>query len=130
MEKKAWKVVLMVLGGILGVVAGAFFFGSLALRIEEFKEGEPLFSLQVLLEPEAYLYGLVFTALLLVMYFALARRKVSAKKLMTGGSKKGRRGPDGLFSPLENSRFLTDKERDKYFPGFRDRKSTRLNSSH
>ncbi len=119
MEKKAWKVVLMVLGGILGVVAGAFFFGSLALRIEEFKEGEPLFSLQVLLEPEAYLYGLVFTALLLVMYFALARRKVSAKKLMTGGSKKGRRGPDGLFSPLENSRFLTDKERDKYFPGFR-----------
>lgn len=101
------------------MAAGAFVFGSLALRIEEFKAGEPLFSPQVLLQPEAYLYGLVFPALLILMYFALARRKVSAKKLMTGGRKKGGKGPDGLLSPLENSRFLTDKERDKYFPGFR-----------
>ena len=117
MEKKAWKIVLIVLGCLLGVVAGAFFFGSLALRIEEFKAGEPLFSPQVLLKPEAYIYGLVFPALLLLMYFALGRRKVSVKKLMTGGKKKGR-GPDGLLSPLENSRFLTDKERYKYFTGF------------
>ncbi len=125
MERKAWKIVLIVLGGILGVVAGAFIFGSLALRIEEFKGGEPLFSPQVLLKPEAYIYGLVFPALLLLMYFALARRKVSVKKLMTGGGKKGR-GPDGLLSPLENSRFLTDKERDKYFPGFRFSQATEV----
>jgi type IV secretion system protein VirD4 len=63
-------------------------------------------------KPEAYLYGLVFPALVILMYLALGRRKVSAKKLMTGKAK-------GIDSPLENSRFLTDKERDKYFPGFR-----------
>ena len=63
-------------------------------------------------EPIAYVYGLVFPALLLLVYFALAGRKVSAKKLMSGNA-------NVLFSPLENSRFLTDKERDKYFPHFR-----------
>ncbi len=92
--------------------AGAFVFGSLALRVEKFQTGEPLFSAEVMREPIAYVYGLVFPALLLLVYFALAGRKVSAKKLMSGKAK-------GLFSPLENSRFLTDKERDKYFPHFR-----------
>ncbi len=60
----------------------------------------------------AYLYGLIFPVLFLLLYFALARRRVNTKKLLSGKGK-------GLDSPLENSRFLTDKERDKYFPGFR-----------
>jgi len=119
MEKKVWKIVLAVLGGALGLAAGALFFGSLALRVEEFQAGEPLFSFEVLKEPLAYLYGMVFPALFVLMFFALSKRKVSAKKLMSGGRKKGGPGPDGIFSPLENSRFLTDKERDKYFPGFK-----------
>lgn len=111
-SKKIAKVIVLGILCLLGVAAGAFVFGSLALRVEEFQAGEPLFSAQVMREPTAYVYGLVFPALLLLVYFALAGRKVSAKKLMSGKGK-------GLFSPLENSRFLTDKERDKYFPGFR-----------
>ena len=112
MEKKVWKAAVIGIGGLLSVAAGAFVFGSLALRVEEFQAGEALFSAEVMKRPEAYLYGLVFPALIALMYMALARRKVSARKLMQGKGK-------GLDSPLENSRFLTDKERDKYFPGFR-----------
>lgn len=112
MGKKFWKVALLVVVGLLSVAAGAFIFGSLALRVEEFQQGGDLFSFEVMKKPEAYLYGLVFPALVILMYLALGRRKVSAKKLMTGKAK-------GIDSPLENSRFLTDKERDKYFPGFR-----------
>lgn len=112
MGKKVWKVAVLVIVGLVSVAAGAFIFGSLALRVEEFQRGEALFSIEVMVKPEAYLYGLVFPALVVLMYLALARRKVSAKKLMTGKAK-------GIDSPLENSRFLTDKERDKYFPGFR-----------
>ena len=112
MGKKFWKVALLVVVGLLSVAAGAFIFGSLALRVEEFQRGGDLFSFEVMKKPEAYLYGLVFPALVILMYLALGRRKVSAKKLMTGKAK-------GIDSPLENSRFLTDKERDKYFPGFR-----------
>lgn len=110
--KKLTKVIVLGILCLFGVAAGAFVFGSLALRVEEFQAGEPLFSAEVMGEPIAYVYGLVFPALLLLVYFALAGRKVSAKKLMSGKGK-------GLFSPLENSRFLTDKERDKYFPHFR-----------
>ena len=111
-RKKTGKVIMLGILCLAGVAAGAFVFGSLALRVEKFQTGEPLFSAEVMREPIAYVYGLVFTALLLLVYFALAGRKVSAKKLMSGKAK-------GLFSPLENSRFLTDKERDKYFPHFR-----------
>ena len=108
-RKKTGKVIMLGILCLAGVAAGAFVFGSLALRVEKFQTGEPLFSAEVMREPIAYVYGLVFPALLLLVYFALAGRKVSAKKLMSGKAK-------GLFSPLENSRFLTDKERDKYFP--------------
>ena len=111
-RKKTGKVIMLGILCLAGVAAGAFVFGSLALRVEKFQTGEPLFSAEVMSEPIAYVYGLVFPALLLLVYFALAGRKVSAKKLMSGKAK-------GLFSPLENSRFLTDKERDKYFPHFR-----------
>ncbi len=111
-RKKTGKVIMLGILCLAGVAAGAFVFGSLALRVEKFQTGEPLFSAEVMREPIAYVYGLVFPALLLLVYFALAGRKVSAKKLMSGKAK-------GLFSPLENSRFLTDKERDKYFPHFR-----------
>lgn len=46
-----------------------------------------------------------------VLYLALGRKKGGMKKLLGGGAK-------SVDSPLENSRFLTDKEREKYFPGF------------
>lgn len=110
--KKIWKIVFLILACVICVAAGTFVFGSLALRAQEYRAGEPLFSVEVLKEPPAYLYGLIFPVLFLLLYFALARRRVSTKKLMSGKGK-------GLNGPLENSRFLTDKERDKYFPAFR-----------
>lgn len=111
MGKKIMKIGLLVIVAVAGVIGGAYVFGSIALRVNEFKAGEPMFSVEVLYQPIAYLYGLIVPVLLILLYLALGRRKTSAKKLMSGKAK-------GIDSPLENSRFLSDKERDKYFPGF------------
>lgn len=63
-----------------------------------------------LLSPEAWLLGGAVVLVLAVLYLALGKRS-SFKKLLGGKA-------NAVDSPLENSRFLTDKERDKYFPGF------------
>lgn len=63
-----------------------------------------------LLSPEAWLVGGAVVLVLAVLWLALGKRS-SFKKLLGGKA-------NAVDSPLENSRFLTDKERDKYFPGF------------
>ena len=69
------------------------------------------FQLSSLTDPLTWALGWGVVLLLLALWLALGKRKSGAKKLLGGQAK-------GVDSPLENSRFLTDKERDKYFPGF------------
>ena len=64
-----------------------------------------------LLEPECWAVGGGVVLLLAAMWLALGKGRSGMKKLLGGEAK-------GVDSPLENSRFLTEKERDKYFPGF------------
>ena len=53
-RKKTGKVIMLGILCLAGVAAGAFVFGSLALRVEKFQTGEPLFSAEVMREPIAY----------------------------------------------------------------------------
>ena len=46
-----------------------------------------------------------------LVYYAVTPHSKRAKKVLGGAA-------EGIESPLENSRFLTDEEREKYFPGF------------
>ena len=45
------------------------------------------------------------------VYYAVTPHSKRTKKVLRGKA-------EGIESPLENSRFLTEEERDKYFPGF------------
>ena len=69
------------------------------------------FQPEYLTDPMTWALGWGVVLMVLVLWLALGRRKSGTKKLLGGAAK-------GVDSPLENSRFLTDKERDKYFPGF------------
>ncbi len=65
----------------------------------------------LLFYPMVWLYGYSAVICPYLLYMALGKHKPNTKKLLGGEA-------DGVDSPLENSRFLDDKERDKYFPGF------------
>ena len=67
--------------------------------------------LSSLTDPLTWALGWGVVLLAAVLWLALGKRKSGFKKLLGGEAK-------GVDSPLENSRFLTDKERDQYFPGF------------
>lgn len=69
------------------------------------------FQLEALADPMTWALGWGVVLVLLVLWLALGRRKSGVRKLLGGQAR-------GVDSPLENSRFLTDKERDSYFPGF------------
>ncbi len=72
---------------------------------------DSFFDLRVLLWGQSYLYGLILLVTLIVLYFALGSGSPgkNAAKLMKGKAK-------GVEGNLENSRFLTDKEKDDLFP--------------
>ncbi len=114
-HKKAFKLALLhlvlavVLAGLIGMVlyVPIFYPGVLSsgnVTLADFLDPATL------LIPQAWLVGLTSVAVIAVLYLALGKRS-SFKKLLGGKAK-------AVDSPLENSRFLTDKEREKYFPGF------------
>ena len=97
------------LSAVLGMVLSVPLFHASTLY-----EGVALsdfFQLEALTAPMTWALGWGVVLVVLVLWLALGRRKSGAKKLLGGQA-------EGVDSPLENSRFLTDKERDKYFPGF------------
>ena len=97
------------LSAVLGMVLSVPLFHASTLY-----EGVALsdfFQLEALTDPMTWALGWGVVLVVLVLWLALGRRKSGAKKLLGGQA-------EGVDSPLENSRFLTDKERDKYFPGF------------
>lgn len=114
-QSKAFKLGLLyvalgvILAGLTGMVLyvpvfypGVLFSGDAALA--------DFFDLSDLLDPKTWMVGGTVVLVLAVLYLALGKRS-SFKKLLGGKA-------NAVDSPLENSRFLTDKERDKYFPGF------------
>lgn len=80
--------------------------------------GEKLFDFTVWLSPTTWLYGLLETVLVVLAYLVL----------MPSGAKRSKRvlrsKAERIEGALENSRFMTDAERDEFFPR---KKFTKLN---
>jgi type IV secretion system protein VirD4 len=107
------KILLWALLVILGIAALGYITAALINNGPEILDTQDyslLWEPSLLLDINTYLYGGVIAVLLVVLYFIYgndsARR---AKRLMKSKAK----GVDGA---LENSRFMTDKERDFNFP--------------
>ncbi|MBP5332199.1 MAG: type IV secretory system conjugative DNA transfer family protein [Lachnospiraceae bacterium] len=68
---------------------------------------------RIIFEATTWIYGLFGMLILGLLYFVSDYHALSAKGM------KEKKGLDAkVEGALENSRFLTDKERDKYFPGY------------
>lgn len=104
---------LLVLATALSAVSGMVLSVPLfhASTLYERVSLSDFFQLEALADPMTWALGWGVVLVLLVLWLALGRRKSGARKLLGGQAR-------GVDSPLENSRFLTDKERDSYFPGF------------
>ena len=104
---------LLVLATALSAVSGMVLSVPLfhASTLYEGVSLSDFFQLESLADPMTWALGWGVVLVLLVLWLALGRRKSGARKLLGGQAR-------GVDSPLENSRFLTDKERDSYFPGF------------
>ena len=120
MDKKSLKkIITRVLLYVLAFIMISGFLGmvlyipliSPSWLVEYGPSVELLLNPQYLLDPRAWAVGFACTALITVLYLALGTKNTKTKKLLGGSAK-------SVDSPLENSRFLTEKERDKYFPGF------------
>ena len=94
---------------LLGLAAGALIYHKDSVIQGNWQEALQLRDL--IRHPELWTYGAVFSLMGLVLYLALGKKKTSTKKLLGGEAAE-------LDGPLENSRFLTEQERDKYFPAF------------
>ena len=117
--KKGKRLVLIILLSILGAVIGSGVIGLLLstplFHMDRIYDGDvtvqDFFVLRDLADPRIWAVGLTVAAVGAVLWLALGRRSSGGKRLLGGSAK-------GVDSPLENSRFLTDKERDANFPGF------------
>ena len=99
---------------------GIFVFASLLLGtllryIVEAITGSPEFRIGLLIEPLTWGVGAGVTAVLAILYAINGGFGGMFRNSLLGG--KSGEG-DRIEGSLENSRFLTDKERDKYFPTF------------
>lgn len=115
--------------GIVFAVTGTFLGYSLRMLLENYeivvnafteKEYSLLFKPELFIELNTYIYGLIAIALIVVLYFVFSNdaSKKSARMLKTKAK--------GVEGALENSRFLTDKERDDLFKPY---KYSKLNES-
>ena len=91
--------------GLLGMILNAVLVRNVLIS------GGAVFDLRLLLDGQTWMFGGMVVLLGGTLYLALGRHGSTFKKMLVGKAK-------GVDSPLENSRFLTDAERDKYFPGF------------
>ena len=100
-----------VLSGLIGMTLSAPLFHA-----NSFFEGgitvSDFIDLSLLSDIRTWILGGVVLLTLLVLWLALAKKGPNMKNLLGGGKSHQE------DSPLENSRFLTEKERDNYFPGF------------
>lgn len=115
---KTWqKVILFLLIFILisGVVG--FFIQSFPPMLTAALQGQPTeFDLSLLLLPKTWLYGAA-AAFVIVLIYMLSGNHLDKLITGSGAGVLGKNGEaDRVEGSLENSRFLTEKERDKYFP--------------
>lgn len=105
---------------LLGFLASSLILGTLIRFLVEnvnaiFGPDEWQFRPHMLAEPATWMLGGVICLVALLFYGLNGGfRKIGGKGFLTG--KGGER--DRVEGSLENSRFLTDEERDKYFPPF------------
>ena len=95
--------------GIIGFFAKSFYD-----NIAGIVSGQKMqWDWRILLDPTTWLYGVFGMVILGLLYF------VSDYHAMSSRSMKEKTGLDAkVEGALENSRFLTDRERDDYFPGY------------
>ena len=113
-KKLLGKAALYMIGlSVCSVVLGLV-FGALTYHQDSIAQGNwgDALRLRVLIEhPGLLTYGAVFSLMGLVLYLALGKKKTNTKKMLGGEASE-------LDGPLENSRFLTEQEREKVFPAF------------
>ncbi len=97
-----------------GTAILGFFARTIFDNIQGIFAGQGIvWSWRVLLEPPTWLYGVFGMVIVGLWFFVSDYHSMSAKGM------KERKGLDARAEgALENSRFLTEKERDNYFPGY------------
>ncbi len=110
-DANAAKIIGLVAAGIAGTWIVGYFILTIAMNIGNFISGNGVeFSLELLLQFRCFLFGLIVVAIMMGFMFI----GKSKPKDLFGSSKNG----DVKDSVLENSRFMTDKERDANFVSF------------
>lgn len=117
-----WAAIALVIAIIIGALINMAIYHFVGRPVEvmnpetsmletQYERTQSFFTLSVLLNGSTYLYGIVAELFIVVMYFALSNGTPgkNAAKMMRGKAQ-------GIEGNLENSRFLTDSERDDLFP--------------
>ncbi len=115
LKKLVFRILLVlagavILSGVIGMMLYVPLFQAQILYEYGFS-ADAFFNPENLLDPMCWAVGFAEVMVGGVLWLALSPKKGKAPKMLSGEA-------EGVDSPLENSRFLTDKERDKYFPGF------------
>ena len=115
LKKLVFRILLVlagavILSGVIGMMLYVPLFQAQILYEYGFS-ADAFFNPENLLDPMCWAVGFAVVMVCGVLWLALSPKKGKAPKMLSGDA-------EGVDSPLENSRFLTDKERDKYFPGF------------
>lgn len=105
-----WLLALTALAALVGTVLSSLLI-NLPLMLLEGVSVPFFFEPRILLSPQTWTMGFAVVIAGVVLYLALGKQKNGLKKLLGGKAV-------SVDSPLENSRFLSEKEREKYFPGF------------
>ena len=99
---------------IVGTGIIGFFAKSFYENIAGIVSGQKMqWDWRILLDPTTWVYGVFGMVIIGLLYF------VSDYHAMSSRSMREKTGLDAkVEGALENSRFLTDRERDDYFPGY------------
>ena len=112
---KRWQKVLLNTGVLILVMAAV---GLMATSVINALNGKAFkIKPQYFLEPKTWLFGFVGAVVISVIWLLSGSNLdmiITGKGKSLLGGKKGE--ADVVKGSLENSRFLTDQERDKYFP--------------
>ncbi len=102
---------------LIGIVIIGYVIRLVMRNLGSLFAGNPFtWDVHLLIEPQTYGVGVVAIVLLWAIFWAGTTRSGSSRSSMHM-FRRGK-GFEVENSPLENSRFLTDAERDKYFPSF------------
>ena len=111
---KLGRGILYLLLILVGIEALGFFVSTALANVDGVFAGKPLIlDWHMLIEPLTWAQGTFAVVVVLLLVFVTDYRSLSSKSM------REKKGLDARTEgALENSRFLTDKERDKYFPNY------------